>query len=61
MGEWDNTARRMCRSKNRYATLKEARSMRNHKERYHHKKGELRIYQCPLCNGYHLTHKKLVQ
>jgi hypothetical protein len=58
MGEWDKTADRMCKSKNRY-TLKEARTMRNRKERYRYKKGELRIYQCPICDGYHLTHTKL--
>lgn len=59
MSTWDQTAQRMCKSKNRYGTLKEARTMRNHKERYHRKKGSLRIYQCPICQGYHLTHTKL--
>lgn len=54
-------ATRMCGSKNRYATLKDARTMLNHKEKYHLKKGTLRIYECPICNGYHLTHTKLTK
>ena len=62
MSERNNSpVMRMCGSKNRYASLKEARTMRNRKEKYHYKKGQLRIYQCPVCAGYHLTHTKLVQ
>ena len=47
---------RMCSSKKQYKTLKDARTMKNNKERHRYKKGGLRIYQCPICEFYHLTH-----
>ncbi|HEY8898913.1 MAG TPA: hypothetical protein VIM61_00660 [Chthoniobacterales bacterium] len=48
----------MCESKNRYPTKKAARTAINAALRRRRKRPEhLREYQCPVCNGYHLTHK----
>jgi hypothetical protein len=48
----------MCESKNRYPTKKAARTAINAAMRRRRKRPEhLREYQCPVCNGYHLTHK----
>jgi hypothetical protein len=44
---------RMCSSKNSYVRLKDARTMKNYRER--RGSGKLRIYKCPLCPSYHLT------
>lgn len=57
----NDVVNRMCTSKRTYDTLKDARTMRNHMERYNHKKGELRVYECPICSKYHLTHAPLTE
>lgn len=49
---------RVCLRKIRYKTLEKAKRAAN---RAFEKRGTyLRVYLCPVCGGYHLTHKKEV-
>ena len=46
-----------CDRKVRYTSRKEAENTRRAQE---HRLGErLRVYHCPPCRGYHLTHQPL--
>ena len=47
----------MCTSKQAYPSLKDATTVKNHRERKGMKKGTLRIYHCPNCKKYHISHK----
>lgn len=54
----DEQIERMCGRKKSYSKLKLARTVKNKLERYGHKKNSLRIYLCPICSEYHITHTK---
>lgn len=41
--------------KNQYKSVKEAKRIRNIRA---HERGYLRVYQCPKCHYYHLTHER---
>jgi hypothetical protein len=52
---------KMCFSKTRYpckADAVYACTYRLHRDRRRNKPDFLRIYPCPLCNGWHLTRKR---
>ena len=49
-------SKKMCTSKNRYATEGEALEVA--RECAEHGSPALRVYECPLCGGWHLTSKK---
>ena len=48
----------MCESKVRYPSKKDAVTARNAALRRRRKRpAQLREYPCPICHGWHLTHK----
>ena len=48
---------RACSRKKRYGTMHEAE---RYAAKYELRRGvRLRIYRCPVCGGYHLTHKNV--
>ena len=49
---------KMCKVKTSYDSKKDALTAKNHAERKRLGKNKLRIYNCPICNKWHLTHKK---
>lgn len=49
----DGAARRRCQAKNRYPTEAAAEAARGHREP--RAEVPLRVYACPLCQGFHLT------
>lgn len=52
-------AQAMCESKNRYPTKKDAATAINSAMRRRRKRpAALRSYPCPICKGWHLTHKE---
>lgn len=56
----------ICRSKQRYATRNAAMDITRHKDNRKHKSihsatcRAVRVYQCRVCGGWHLTSKKTV-
>ncbi len=47
---------KMCASKNRYATYRTAkRKLKLAQEARRNKNKSLRLYQCPICDGWHMT------
>lgn len=55
----DDQVERMCGKKISYSTKKIALTVKNKREKHRYKNGSLRIYCCPICQGYHITHTKL--
>jgi hypothetical protein len=51
---------KMCFSKTRYPRKADAAYVRNYRLRLARRDNPtfLRIYHCPLCNGWHITHKR---
>ena len=44
-----------CSTKRRFPDEERAKSFRNGLKVSGRLKNDLRVYQCPICNGYHLT------
>lgn len=48
---------RACLSKKPYSTKKLALTVKNRLEKTREGRGNLRIYDCPYCDGWHITSK----
>lgn len=54
----DSRVWRMCGSKHRFSSKKDAQTAANYALRRRHNRPEIaRVYHCPNCNGFHLSHK----
>jgi hypothetical protein len=52
---YDDAGMRMCGKKIRYASRDKAEKAARNRQR--HGSGKLRVYECPICGGYHISHK----
>lgn len=47
---------KMCGAKNRYSTYRSAKQKRKYFSKLRRNRNKtLRVYQCPICDGWHLT------